>query len=225
MARDTAPVEQNEYGDDVHPAFVMASVHRIRGGGHVLFDSDVVHDDAIRVTVSPASRRREHGHDYLLGHGPDLIEFDLSMAQWASLVSSMDTTGVPATLRRVVGNHRVPGLEHDPRLAHSMAEAREAAHRMMAEVREAMAALDELDSKAPAKERRTALDNLRSKIRNAGPNVEFAGKQMVKLSEDVVQKARADIDAMVTQKAAQLGVTAGRMVALPAETDVEQDDQ
>jgi hypothetical protein len=81
---------------------------------------------------------------------------------------------------------------------------------MMAEVREAMAAYDALDPKAPAKAKQAALRNLRSRIDNAEPNVTFAAKSLTEHAENVVEKARADVEAMVTQKAAQLGLTTGQ---------------
>lgn len=61
------------------------------------------------------------------------------------------------------------GDELESRLAYSMAEVREAMRRLLA-----------------------AIDN-------AAPNVDFASKQLVEHTENVVQKARADIEAMVVQ--------------------------
>jgi hypothetical protein len=46
--------------------------------------------------------------------------------------------------------------------------------------------------------------------------VAYAGSQLVKLTEDVVAKARADIEAMVDTHAASRGIDSGVTLELPA---------
>ena len=69
-----------------------------------------------------------------------------------------------------------------------------------------------MDSKAPTKERKAALSHLRAEITNAVPNVDFAGKTLIEQTEDVVTKARADVEAYVVAKAHQLGVEMTELV-------------
>ncbi len=59
-----------------------------------------------------------------------------------------------------------------------------------------------------------ALVLLGYRIRSDEPNVAFAARQLDKHAEDVVQRARADVEAMVTQKAAQLGLPTGQAAGL-----------
>lgn len=204
-------------GGERHPAYGSITAHRVSSNpGAVLFDSDVRHNHFVRVTISRATRSRQLGHDW---HHPtqELLELDMSEAQWASFLSSMNTTGVPCTLRRVGDDVNVPGVTFSPRLAASMAEVHEAAELAFGRIKEALAVVDGLDAKAGVKDRREAMRSLRAAIQNATPNVDYAGRQLAEHAENVVQRARADIEAMAAQKAQQLALKAdddGPVIAL-----------
>jgi hypothetical protein len=203
--RVSEPTE-DRHGAEVHPAFGMISAHRGQYGsskpgeaGAVLFDSDIKHQETITVTIYHASRKRDLHHDWVHPH-QQFVEVELSLAQWASFVSSMNTTGVPCTVRQTETDFYVDALPYAPRLAETMKETHDAAERAFADVKKAFLIVKEKPTKANIRDLEIALQN-------ATPNVDFAGKQLVKQAEDVVQKARADIEAMVTTRAAQLGIT------------------
>lgn len=201
------PPTQDEHGDDVHPAFGAITAHRITSTpGSVLFDSEIQHNHFVRVTVSPMTRSRHLNRDWLHPRLTPLIEVDMSEAQWASFVSSMNTSAVPCTIRATESNRDVPGLGFAPRLALSAAETRSAAERAFEEIKQAMATLEGLDPKAGAKARREAMRNLHYAIENAPGKVAFAAKSLTEHTENVVQKARADVEAMVVNHAQQLGI-------------------
>jgi hypothetical protein len=220
----------NERGDEVHPAFGRIHASRVshgggKHGGAVLFDSDLIHRHTVRVTIESATRKRDLSHDYIHG-GKELIEVEMSEAQWASFVSSMNTSGVSCTLLHTPEGP-VPGLEYHPRMAESMAEVRDSAAKVFAEAKAAMAAYDAIDPKAPVKERRRALDNLRSTLRNSEANVAFAATSLTGHVENVVSRARADIEAMVSTEAQRLGLTSAdrQMLELPAMPVTAQNDE
>lgn len=199
----------NEHGIESHPAFALIGASRISIGppGSVLFDSDILHNHTVRIHIKPATRKRNLNSDWIHGTRGEYIEVELSEAQWASFVSSMNVgDGVPCTLRHL--NHvDTPELPYEPRMALSIKETSNAAHRSFDAIEEALAVYDKaLVDKAPAVERREALGKLRAVISNAVPNVNFAGKSLVEYTENVVTKARADIEAFVTSKARQLGL-------------------
>jgi phage shock protein A len=90
-----------------------------------------------------------------------------------------------------------------------MDEVRDAAARAVQEVREAFEAYAE---------RKTAenLRTLRARIENMPANITFAAKSLSEHAENVVQRARADVEAMVVSKVEQLGVDPGDLgVGLP----------
>jgi hypothetical protein len=218
---------------DRHPAFGMISVARWHGGQNRLFDSDIEHSDTIVVQVSTAYRDRSSGsHDYI-HQGDEIVEVQMSMAQWASFVSSMNTTGVPCTIRR----HRTPvepahwtivdQIDEEPRLAMTMNETRRAAHRAHDAIATALAAYEQaLTDKAPAKDRNEALRTLRARVTNATANVNYAAKTLAEHAEDVVQKARADVEAMAARHHERLteigaGEATWSIPALEAHADPE----
>jgi hypothetical protein len=214
------PPTTDEYGSEVHPAFgqIHASRLTVGGGpnsGAVLFDSDIRHGHTVRIVVERATRKRENNHDWIHGGRMPLIEVEMSEAQWASFVSSMNTSGVPCTIRATETDHNVPGLDYAPRLAHSMGEVKDAAVRTFAKIREARDAYEQaLADKAPAKERAEKLRALHYAIENSGANMHYAAKVLVEHTENVVQKARADIEAMVAAEATRLGLTPGQAQGL-----------
>jgi hypothetical protein len=195
----------NEYGDDVHPAWVVVGASRVSHSppGAVLFDSDVRHQHYVVVQVSEAGRNRSL-HQDRVRDGKKIVEFSMSEAQWASFVSSMNSgTGVPATLnfRESADDPQVPGMPYDPRLAESLNEVRDAATEASEKVAQAFAAY---------KEKKTVgnLRHLEATIANMPSNVEFAAKSLSEHAENVVQRAKADIEAYVVNKASQLGIAA-----------------
>lgn len=207
-----SPVSDEESS---HPAFAMASVGRgsYGGAGAKLHDSDILHHETITLTIHEAVRYRSIKRDW---HHPTKIitEVEMSLAQWASLVSSMNTTGVPVTLRLVRGAEGkleyVPGIVEEPRLGETMREAKAAARTAFEHIIEYADRADRLvEEKAPVSKIREALHDLRIAIKNSTPNVDYASKTLAEHAENVVQKARADIEAMVVQHASRLGIDPG----------------
>lgn len=204
-----------------HPAFGMIGAYRtsISPPGSSLFDSDVRHQHTVVVKLSHAARSRDLHRDWIHGR-EEIVEIEMSEAQWASFVSSINTSGVPCTLRRLQGE-QIEQLPFAPRLEASMRETREAAHRAFDAIVEALDAY-EATLKGPAQPRRDALGTLRAKIKNAMPNVDFAGKSLAEHAENVVQKARADVEAMIAAHAAQLGIEAPEASHLAIDSGKEE---
>lgn len=198
--------EQDEYGNERHPAWVLLGASRVQHSppGAVLFDSDIRHQHYVVVKLKRASRKRDLNSDWV--HGRETIaEVAMSEAQWASFVSSMNTgDGVPATLRYdpTRDDPEVPGMPYAPRLKVSMDEVHGAADRAWAAVNEAFQAYKEKPTKAN-------LRDLEIRLQNTTPNIDFAAKSLSEHAENVVQRARADIEAFVVRKAGQLGIEPG----------------
>lgn len=203
MSRESVPPTQRDDGTETHPAWALIGASRGQSGppGAVLFDSDIRHRNSIRIRISAASRRRDLNRDWIHAERLPFIEVELSEAQWASFISSMNVgDGVPATIRWRDGE--VPGVPHEPRLRESMDEVRSAAAGAFEAV---WSAFEQYEQKKNAANLRT----LKYAIQNAPSNITFAGDSLNEHAENVVQRARADIEAMVVSKAAQLGIEAG----------------
>lgn len=200
--RDSIPPTIAEDGDEEHPAFATVNVNRasVSPPGASLFDSEIQHAHVVTLKISTASRKRGLHHDWI---HPDrqIVEIMMSEAQWGGLVSSFgDGAGTPVTLTYTREDGVIPSIEQQPRLALSAAETRNAANEAVREVEEAMAAY---------KAHKTVgnLRTLQARIDNLPSNLEFAAKSLTEHTERVVQKARADIEAMVVNKASALGLS------------------
>lgn len=199
------PVTSEEPGrhDDsreTHPAFGLVSAHRVSSTpGATLFDSDIRHGHYMVVTVKRAVRDRGLQRDWIHDTGPELIEIAMSEAQWGAFISSTNTSGVPCTIRATETDRNVDGLLYEPRLQVSMAEVADQARKIQERLDAAVKAVEEKPTKANIRSLRLAMEGVSS-------NMDFAAKSLSEHAENVVQKARNDIESMVVQKAVQLGV-------------------
>lgn len=199
--RETVPVMKLPGSDrEVHPAFGFARVSRVSAlPGEVLFQSDLRHREYVQVTISEAERTRDLKHDWV--RATNLVcQFSMSLAQFASLVSSGGTEGVPVTLNRTSGSRPPdrPGLPYEPRLAVSLEETAGAAQEAFKDIANALLRYElTIAEKAPAAARRDALRALRAAVGNSASKVEFAAKSLSEYAEDVVERSRADIESMV----------------------------
>lgn len=239
--------------EESHPAFGMIAASRVSGGEKALFDSDIQHHHRVVVRINTATRTRRLNHDDIFGDSTPFIEVEMSEAQWASFVSSMNSSGVPCTIRHRHSNEwtldavdetlreygeqpleglvreaaskkaftasvYVPALPFEPRMKESMDEVRNSTQKAIAKVEAAEKAIQEaFDRNAGRKEMRELIRNLHFAVRHMPSNAEFAAKSLTEHAENVVTKARADIEAIVTSKAQQLGLEPGDLgLSMPA---------
>ena len=190
---------------DSHPSYGIIGAYRVTTGapGESLFDSDIQHQQSVILRISKAERKRELQRDWIFAR-EEIIEVQMSEAQWASFVSSMNTSGVPCTLT-AVQRERIEGLPFAPRLEESMRDTRDAAKRAFDGIASAFRVYEETPS-SPKAAKDEARRTLQATIDNAVPNVAFAGKSLSEHAENVVQKARADVEAMVASKATSLSI-------------------
>lgn len=213
------PKERIDYttdpdGDESHPAFGMVSFNRVHATpGEVLFQSDVRHPEYVVIRVHEATRRRDLHHDWVHAERK-VLEISMSMAQFASFVASAGTEGVPATIDYVgTGKHGAgerPGLKPASRLARTTGEVRDAAAMAYAAIADAFAKYEEavgMSGAGSAATKKTALRNLKAAITNAVPNVTYATRRLDEHAESVMEKSRADVEAMVTRMAERYGLS------------------
>lgn len=197
----------DEHGAEVHPAFGKVLMNRSQvHPGASLFDSEILHQQVVTLRIEGATRNRDLNRDWIHPHKP-IIEISMSEAQWASMVSSFhDGGGTSCTVTWTREDGQIPRLPFAPRLQQSMDEVRGAAQQTFAKIKEAR---DTYEAHKTAANLRA----LHFAIENATSSVTFAAKSLNEHAENVVQKARADIEAMVTARAEHLGLNASDTVA------------
>lgn len=82
--------------NEKHPAYGKIAVTRVQGQAD-LFQVDYPQQHFIKLTISTASLERKLSNDWVYDD-QTLVEINMSEVQWARLLSSMNTTGVPCTL-------------------------------------------------------------------------------------------------------------------------------
>lgn len=206
MPREIQEPVTDEQGYETHPAFGMigASRTQVSPPGSSLFDSDLRHQHTVVLRLYSARRQRDLNRDWIGTEARlPIAEVEMSEAQWASFVSSFGVgDGVPCTIRGREGDPITPGIPFEPRMKHSLDEVRNAADDAIREVAEAFEAYD---AHRTAANRRT----LAAKIRNLPSNITFAAKSLGEHAENVVQKSKADIEAMALRTARSLGLEPG----------------
>lgn len=198
MARNEQEPTVNEYGAEVHPAFGMVRVNRVSSTGAVLFDSEIKHSTYMVMTVYAASRKRDLNRDRI---HEDKVKYAIAMseAQWAAMIASTNSSAVPCTIEMTESDYQVPSIPYAPRMEQQVAETVDAARKALAEIEAAFALVDE-------KPTRKNINSLRFAIQNAPSNMAFAEESLTEHVENTVTKAKADIEAMVTNHAMALGM-------------------
>lgn len=213
--RQTQQPTNNSFGDEIHPAFGVAVIARVHGSGRSLFQSDLLHNDTITLSIHEAARKRDLNHDWVRA-GKELVEIEMSLAQWGSLVSSIGLgSGVPVTIRRTESDPFVPDIPYQPRTAESLTEVKTVVDRMYERVREHLAVLHAaIHEKQGVRAMKDALSRVENAVAGVGNNASFAVDSLVAAGEHVVSQARADIEAHILEAERLTGTRAS--IAEPA---------
>jgi hypothetical protein len=207
MARSITPVAVAEDGTESHESWITLVLSKVSAQpGQRLFDSEITHTRYITMTVCRCTRTRDLNHDWKHAE-QTLMEVGMSHAQWGAFVSAFgDGGGVPATLFR---DHCgvVAQAPHESRMAESAREVHDAGNSALAEIQEGYSALEEAFERGAGKrEMRDLIRSLKARIANAPANMGFAAESLTKHVENVVTKARSDVEAMAVA-AAERGLT------------------
>ena len=184
-----------------HPSYGMLSFHHIRGGNPVLFGSSVPHDEKIQLTIQHADCERSLNRNWYFGK-KNVVELEMSYAQFAEAISNMNTSGVPCTLLYTEKDGRIPDCEfelsrkmYEDEFAEKLKEANEVTNQLIASVSE----LFEKPrlTKAEKEEVLRSLQKIKMEI---GVNSEHILKQFNAQMEKTVSEAKADIEEFARQK-------------------------
>lgn len=208
MSRDVQEPSVTENGSRkiyAHPAYGQLSASRVEGG-RVLYGSDFQHQRYIRIRISPSRLERNLANDWLHAGRP-VIEVDVSEAQWATFVSSMNVgQGVPCTIAALQGE-TVPGIP-DPvdRSAQFAGEVRsklERADKVLRELEEHIQACG-----VPKSKQADLLNAVRAARNDVGSNVKFVAEQFDEHMERTVEAAKVEVNAYATNLVMRTGLQA-----------------
>lgn len=202
-----------------HPAFGMISLHKVSATpGVPLFGSSVRHSRFIMLRVHKATRSRELNSDYYF-EGNTLIEVRISPVQLSELLTSLNTTGVPCTLKRYRDED---GKFVDAGECPETSKAEKTYQEFIEHVNEVTERLRLLQQRAfeqaqrqsvGKKERAALAEDIRRAAQEIDANMPFIMKRFGEKVEETVRDAKGEIEAFIAHKVEATGVAALKRAA------------
>lgn len=203
--------QETGYGNDratitTHPAYGQIGASRITGRTN-LYGSDFQHQNYIRVRIAKSEMHRNISTDWPSANSLPYIEVDLSEAQWASFVSSMNVGQGTLCTVRSVGINQLPELPDPPsREKQFYGEVRETMQEAIDNINKLRAEVNE--SKMPQKQKDAILGHCRMIEMRIGSSVSYVLDQFGEHMENTVEKAKIEINAYVTNTVMRTGIAA-----------------
>jgi len=91
-----------------HPSFGIISIDRTTSSqNETLFASNILHRQFITLNIHRAILHRNLNQDWVMAdHHPSVISIEMSLTQFADAITSLNTSGVPCTIKSIEG-HRI----------------------------------------------------------------------------------------------------------------------
>jgi hypothetical protein len=204
-----------------HESYGILHISRTSGGSGTvrLFGSPLAtHYGTIRLTISKGKWIHGLHHDRFYGMSKEFIEVEMSAAQFADAITSLNIgSGTPCTIR-YVGGERVPDPpDHATEAEHIRDNFEKSVDKYTAKAHEYRKVIEKLTSKLPTKAKdqiRVALDVIEDQLAS---NVPFVVKQFQEATTRITTAAKAEVDAFVTgvvRAAGLQSIAEGRLPSL-----------
>lgn len=176
-----------------HPAFAQMTISRV-DGATTLYGSDFAHMRYIRIRVVPSTLQRSLSNDLPMPGRNKHIEFDMSEAQWAAAVSSLNVgTGTQCTLVSLKGEP-IPALPapkpRTDQFAREVTQNLARARQTLSEAASLVAA-----SGLSKVKQAEILSKLGNATHDLGSNLGFVAEQFEEHMDKTIQEARIEINA------------------------------
>lgn len=207
MARHSVSPQVRFEGDRTvmsHPAFGQISASRVQGTAY-LYGSDFEHNSTIRIRIAGSELHRHLSTDWY-HPGEGIVEIELSEAQWAHFVSSLNIYGgSPCTIReregRIVDDIPAPSSRVDV-FQKELVEKLDGSLRALSAARDAVVA-----AKMANAERRAALSKIDSAIQELKSDAPFVARLFGEHAEQTVEKAKIEVEAHIHQTIVRAGLS------------------
>lgn len=189
-----------------HPAYGMIGASRGTSDGTALFGTDFLHRNVVTITIRRASLGRELSRDWHHATGEDLISVQLSEAQWATFVSTLNIgDGVPCTLDRVAGKgmplipYRQQRDEHEREMDDRLATLAQAVDQTRTAIAKQLPTLS-------GKRREAVMQHLDKLHQDLTSNIPWSREQLGRHLKRVVESAKTEVSAYATSILTRLGI-------------------
>lgn len=182
-----------------HPSYGMVRFSRVTGSPGKLYGSPLP-DHRTYITLEVVQSEYEHhlGQNWYHSSGKVLMEIALSAAQFAELLTNMNTEGVPCTIETVDGRQieRTPQdelVEHEEVVNYFKESNKETVETLRQKLKELKAVLDK---KTLSKEDKRQIEWIVGKaLQDVESNMPFAVEQFGEAAQKMVTSAKAEVAA------------------------------
>ena len=215
------------YDGFTHPAYGMVSIGQVSGTG-VLVGSAVKHGHFVSLEISTATRYKdnysEHWHP-----DKEIVRVHMSHAQLAEMLFTSSGSGVPCTLRHVIGDD---GYRPEPPFESPLKENTDNIHAVLREILSKAEEMAEEAEKIFAMKSPKKADKERAKFlalkisQDIRSNMKFAMECVDEKMEKTVSHAKAEIESFVNMKFRAAGIEhikqEKEMLLLDNEEDIDK---
>lgn len=211
-----------------HEAFGLVGLYRTSGSTRLFGSHLASHSGYISLKVRRASRHSDSLGDHVFGEGRNLIEVNLSSAQFAQMLTNMNVgEGVPCTIARVEGVRMepVPDLPTEgQRIREGFASKIEKLAKVVGKVESELAEALEGTGPVSKTKLREVLAGARKATMEIASNVPFVVDQFNRATQKTITHAKAEVEAytaLVFREAGLQAIAAGFVPTLPRSTEDE----
>lgn len=203
----------NNSKETTHPAYGIASIHRISGNARNLFGSSVYCDHYVELEITGGVEIENDSYHRFLPSGKSHIRVVFSPAQFAELITSMNIgNGVPCTIKNIAGERidEIPDEIHVNELDRQKDNFKNRMKDLSKNLHDAQDRIKELLSLPRlTKEQKDELRNVLYKgIQDIDSNIPFYMEMFDEATDNIVQEAKAEIDATVHNCVLSAGIKA-----------------
>ena len=196
-----------------HPAYGIASIHRVSGNAGNLFGSSVDCNHYVELEISSGEEIDSGSYHSYLPTGKPHIRVVFSPAQFAELITSMNiSSGVPCTIKDIAGEHidKIPDEIHINELDRQKDNFKKQMKELSENLHNAQNRIKELLSLPRlTKDQKEELRNVLYKgIQDIDSNIPFYMELFDEATDNIVQEAKAEIDATVHNCVLTAGIKA-----------------
>jgi len=223
---------KGEHTIEKHESFGLASFGRLSSSGpHNLFGSSIGHSHTIRLEINRASLNRHLNQDWYYPEDR-LIIIEMSQTQFGDLISSMNTSGVPVTIRYIgkKAMENCPDKNAVKKVSAEMDKELKDLGTLPLETATEIMDYLEKEVKLPKKHLSAIEDKLHRLTKVFGDTLPFIKDQFVRAVSTSVSYAKGEIEAFWLHKLHALGLKklsegTSSPVQLPDLSNKEEQDE
>lgn len=178
------------------------------------------HESFVRLQIGKGERIHSLGYDKFYGSmRGDFIEVNLSSAQFAELITTMNIgMGVPCTIHRVNGEKIPPPPEEPTEQEHVQLDFKRDMEKLAKDLSVVQAEVRQICEKKnlTQQDRKQIMLAVGRLVTQIGSNIPFVMESFTEATEKVVQHAKTEIDSFVTSCAMSEGM---KVLALRASAE------